>query len=352
MIGYHWHEVEKEEVSPILVWERQKGRTSGYARLSLTLIEFSYIGDVLRSRTLFREPPETVVNNVTGFVVKDNHIFIARRDETSALRLLSSEDQGDSFHRVRFPRGIKTRVRFATSFSNAQRFQIIDAADGSAFINVELETPAAAGYPNWGNVYTSGALDTDFSLSLSYNAICTYSPLLPDFSAYLSGAELGRMQGMEGIYVANRYTDITEDKVVGNYKETVITYDKGSLWYPLPIPANHKCNSDDPADCHLNIAFNSWYTRDQAVGFMIGSGNVGRYLASTPREMKTYFSRDAGRTWTAVEGSTGSFAYEFGNRGAIILTAEITEFANQVTYSLDEGKSWIDCVIPTVFYSL
>lgn len=48
--------------------------------------------------------------DATGFLVVKDHIFIARGGSGDGLHLLSSEDQGLTFHPIRFPLGLKESV--------------------------------------------------------------------------------------------------------------------------------------------------------------------------------------------------------------------------------------------------
>ena len=57
-----------------------------------------------------------------------------------------------------------------------------------------------------------------------------------------------------------------------------------------------------------------------AVGLVLGTGNVGKYLSMREDEVNTYMSRDGGLTWLEVR--TGSYIYEIGDHGALIVLAD------------------------------
>ena len=49
-----------------------------------------------------------------------------------------------------------------------------------------------------------------------------------------------------------------------------------------------------------NQKFGPFYTSENAVGIILGTGNVGYHLANRPDEVNTYLSRDAGKSWFEV----------------------------------------------------
>lgn len=83
-------------------------------------------------------------------------------------------------------------------------------SEGSTFVNVEHGN-------NWGNVYSSNSFYNDFVLSLKHNPR-GWGPGTTEFRG---------VEGLEGIYLASVYTDITESNSVGKRKQTKISYDKG-----------------------------------------------------------------------------------------------------------------------------
>jgi hypothetical protein len=56
-----------------------------------------------------------------------------------------------------------------------------------------------------------------------------------------------------------------------------------------------------------------------AIGIIIGCGNVGQYLSLKPDEVNTYLSRDGGLSWFEI--SKGSHIYEIGDHGGLIVMA-------------------------------
>jgi hypothetical protein len=283
---------------------------------------------LLRSRTLFRPgtTPQVIAVQLLDFLAIRNLLLIAQWAKgRSGLQLVTSEDFGETWHVARFPLGLEE-----------QRYTILDVELGSIFINVEHSSA------NWGNVYVSDAFGSNFSLSLRHNPRQPWGPC--DFT---------RMHGLNGIYVANQFIESTvdpENPSLTDNIHTLITYDLGGEWRRLDIPVNEP-NSCDTTDtrgiCGLNLhgaTTNYWgrfYTRPSALGMMLGTGNVGTYLRERLDEVNTYFSRDAGWTWSLF--SYGSHSYDITNHGALVLLVDNVEATNQLVFSWNEGQTWNTC---------
>ena len=118
---------------------------------------------------------------------------------------------------------------------------------------------------------------------------------------------------------------------INDFKKTVITFDKGGMWSPLAPPeidskgVNIICAKND-ISCSLHLhsvgsdRFGPFYSSENAVGIMIGTGNVGYHLANKPSEVNTYMSRDGGVSWSEIK--KGSHIYEIGNHGGILVMAK------------------------------
>eukprot|EP00828_Plagiopyla_frontata_P032533 TRINITY_DN4239_c0_g1_i2.p1 TRINITY_DN4239_c0_g1~~TRINITY_DN4239_c0_g1_i2.p1 ORF type:complete len:572 (+),score=98.89 TRINITY_DN4239_c0_g1_i2:58-1773(+) len=178
-----------------------------------------------------------------------------------------------------------------------------------------------------------------------------------------------KLASLDGIYVANVYDskklEMIEKQVqssygatgkkkkkvlnINDFKTTVITFDKGGMWSPLSPPnidstgQNIYCAKKDIA-CSLHLhsvgseRFGPFYSSENAIGIMIGTGNVGYHLANKPSEVNTYMSRDGGVTWSEIR--KGSHIYEIGNHGGILVMAKDQKATTDILYSWDEGLSW------------
>lgn len=67
-------------------------------------------------------------------------------------------------------------------------------------------------------------------------------------------------------------------------------------------------------------------------------GQVGTHLNDDAVGMGTYLSRDAGLTWEEV--ARGSYIYEFGNHGGLIVMAQDAQPTTTVLYTWDQGLTW------------
>jgi len=127
--------------------------------------------------------------------------------------------------------------------------------------------------------------------------------------------------------------------------QTKVTFDKGGKWQSLAAPTrDHK---GEPIECegcslHLNGKTSGFlgpvYSSTSSTGLIMATGNVGHHLHSRQDEVNTYFSRDAGRSWEQI--AEGSYIYEFGDHGALMIMANNREATNEVLYSWNEGLNW------------
>jgi hypothetical protein len=159
-----------------------------------------------------------------------------------------------------------------------------------------------------------------------------------------------KMFGIEGVamvnVVANALSQNIEDE--GKMLKTMITHNDGAEWDYLPPPEidgdGEKYCSDSLEKCSLHIHGyteridkSHTYSSTSAVGLMLGTGNVGEYL-SGKKEADTFMTADAGITWKFVK--KGSYMWEFGDQGSIIVIVKEREATNEVFYTLDEGETW------------
>ena len=163
------------------------------------------------------------------------------------------------------------------------------------------------------------------------------------------------MQGLEGVAVVNVVDNVAELKRGMNKKiKTMITHDDGASWTYLPCPEkdiDNKPTNCDPKDLNKRSLHLHGYTerrdpRDtfsspSAVGLLIGVGNIGEYLGLY-NEGNTYLTKDAGVTWKQVQ--KGTYLWEYGDQGSIIVLVARDTPTSKVIYSIDDGESWKDFV--------
>jgi len=131
--------------------------------------------------------------------------------------------------------------------------------------------------------------------------------------------------------------------------KTVITHNKGGKWEPLRAPSVTSkgtpidCHIEDDCSLHLEIYSNNGrfapvYSTDTAIGIVLATGNLGRKLSSKDDIKNLYISRDGGLTWKSSK--PGSYIYEIGDHGALIVTARLDIPVTEIEFSWDEGQSW------------
>lgn len=123
---------------------------------------------------------------------------------------------------------------------------------------------------------------------------------------------------------------------------TAISFDKGGVWSYLKAPKiDSRGQKIDcpPESCWLHLngitkfsEYAPFYSVENAVGIIMGTGNVGEYLRNEKEEVNTYLSRDGGLTW--IEAHKGAFIYEMGDHGGLLVMADDTKKTNQVYRNL------------------
>lgn len=76
---------------------------------------------------------------------------------------------------------------------------------------------------------------------------------------------------------------------------------------------------------------------------MLGTGNLGKRLATNDQQKNLYVSRDGGLTWKSAK--PGSYIYDIGDHGSIIVAAPKGRPTKEIYYSIDEGETWETLVI-------
>jgi hypothetical protein len=74
------------------------------------------------------------------------------------------------------------------------------------------------------------------------------------------------------------------------------------------------------------------------VGIVLATGNLGKRLTSNDSPKNLYISRDGGLTWRSTK--PGSYIYEIGDHGALIVIAKKSQPTTDIEFSWDEGLTW------------
>lgn len=117
--------------------------------------------------------------------------------------------------------------------------------------------------------------------------------------------------------------------------QTQLSSDYGDTWRPLTRPQyRHNGTAYACTSCSLHLfgittwlgaggegTFSNMYSVRDAVGLVVGTGNVGATLDPSPEEINTYLSRDGGLTW--LELLNGSHVYEYGDHGGLLVLVRL-----------------------------
>lgn len=74
------------------------------------------------------------------------------------------------------------------------------------------------------------------------------------------------------------------------------------------------------------------------MGIVLATGNLGKRLTSNDSPKNLYISRDGGLTWRSTK--PGSYIYEIGDHGALIVVAKKGQPTTDIEFSWDEGLTW------------
>jgi len=307
----------------------------------------------------------TMVPMGNKFLVSHKFIFVAKvKDVTSqTVNLMVSADGGRSFNAAQLPTEI-----------DEKSYTVLDTSEGLVMLHVNH----GAKENQVGNVYISDEKGFRFTLSLpnnvrGTNGDCEFDKVLSLEGLYManfkdiprsgdsasSGAEVAKeaaaeSEALEGEAAAGTEVDkrrapknkAKEESVV----RTVISFDKGGVWSYLKPPRVDSTGKqiDCPPDkCWLHLHgitnfhnYAPFYSTENAIGIIMGTGNVGPYLRFEPDQTNTYLSRDGGLTW--LEAHKGAFIYEYGDHGGLVVMADDVRKTKLVVFSWNEGQSWYD----------
>lgn len=296
-------------------------RKSGWS----TDVDFMYSDNFFDSK-------EVLVTYGNKFLLADKFILVATAvvEDSDEVRLMvASSPDIETFYQVELP------VKRIPEHS----YTLLDTSEGSIFLHVNHYGSKS----NYGTIYISDGTGRRFSISLMHNARGS--------SGY---CDFDKVKGLEGIYIANIFdknhllTDNDEKvtkKEAKKFQKTVITFDKGGEWKSIEPPerdsASKRIICEDDCSLHLHSVTSSFspvYSNENAIGIILATGNVGRYLSYKEDELNTYLSRDGGLTWTEVK--KGEFIYDMGDHGAIILMADSQKATDTLYFSWNEGMSW------------
>jgi hypothetical protein len=268
----------------------------------------------------------TLFTKSVGYVVTDNFLFVGQQRQ-SGIVLYSSANRDDDTHTV-LNQYLIAEFPFGEDLAE-YGYTFLDDSTRSEFIGV-----VRSDSKNWGTIFSSDFDGDIYTFVLNYTA---QRSLNYDFDKF---------NGLAGIYFANAYPNST-----GVGKQTKMTFDNGGSWRLLNAPTTDingnptNCQISQGCSLHLH-GLTSWmgvnatppfYTSPNAIGLMVAVGNLGSSVSYDQNQLNTYFTRDAGLTWTTL--FAGPTIYEFGDHGGILVWSQINILTNRIFYSFDEGKT-------------
>lgn len=142
--------------------------------------------------------------------------------------------------------------------------------------------------------------------------------------------------------------NVAASEVQENVK-TFITHNKGGKWELIKAPETRKngksghCFIEDGCSLHLEIYSHMGqlapvYSSENAIGLVLGTGNIGQRLTDNNAKKSLYMSRDGGLNWRHIR--EGSHIYEIGDHGALVVIARKGIETKFIEFSWDEGETW------------
>ncbi|KAK7024339.1 vacuolar protein sorting/targeting protein PEP1 [Paramarasmius palmivorus] len=164
-----------------------------------------------------------------------------------------------------------------------------------------------------------------------------------------------KIYGLEGVGIANIVANPEQVEAGGGgwgvekLLKSRITWDDGRTWKELQPPQRDSrgnkwsCDMSDANKCSLHLHsvtaphnFGRIFS-SPAPGIVMGVGSVGETLLPY-EDCDTFISIDAGVSWSHVRSKPHK--YEFGDSGSVLVAVDDADVTNEVSYSLDLGKTW------------
>lgn len=344
-------------------------------------------GNTLVSTSDFMVTSRTVVKGANRFAMVTEYIYVARVKISGGVDMVMSrrDNKFATFHVVKMPTQLSL-----SSFE----YNLMESWSGAVFLFITH----SKGAEPYGNVYMSDATGKGFSMTLTrvplgangyadieeMNSIegviianryaqnpTANKPVgvddegdsklkkLKNQSAAAAKISSLRNRGndkeddIEKTNPSDRSSKLAEVLSKGDPKTAMKSYismNRGGSWNLLSAPSvtakgkTINCNTSKGCSLHLHSYSSPMYpvpySHNNAVGLIMGIGNLGTQLKYDFEEVNTYLSRDGGLSW--VEIMNGPHILEFGDHGAIIVMAPIFKPTKTILYSWNEGMTWIE----------
>ncbi|KAL2444568.1 Vacuolar protein sorting/targeting protein 10 [Exophiala dermatitidis] len=274
--------------------------------------------------------------DILDFATMSEFIIVAAKTEDRQGLKVDASVDGRTFAPAEFPKNFQV--------AHQQAYTVLDSSTHAVFLHVTVNAAPDREY---------GAIIKSNSNGTSY--VFTLDAVNRDHEGFV---DFEKMQGLEGVAMVNVVSNIKEVNDGEKKKlKSMITHNDGAEWALLPPPKNdalghdYKCvkeanKATDKCSLHIHSYTeradkSATFSSPSAVGLMLAVGNVGEYLARKDDESTdTFITRDAGITWSSVK--KGSYMWEYGDQGSIIVIVKESQPTKSLFYTLDEGQSWIE----------
>jgi hypothetical protein len=278
----------------------------------------------------FFKTKDVKFKSVVEFATMSEFIIIATKgDDGNSLNLFASLD-AKIFAEAKFP------PKF--NFDHQTAYTVLDSSTHSVFLHVTVNGRIDQEY---GSIIKSNSNGTSYVMSLGQ--------VNRNTAGYV---DFEKIQGIEGVALANIVTNVKEVETgrAQKKKQTRVTHNDGADWEPLQAPQKdsdnkpYGCDVSNREKCALHLHGyteradpREMFSSPTAVGVVMGVGNVGESL-TTIGEADTFITTDAGVTWK--EAKKGSYAWEFGDQGSVIVIVRRGEDTDHLFFSTDFGAHW------------
>ena len=269
--------------------------------------------------------------DIIDFATMSEFIIVAAKDaDQKSLKVDASVD-GKTFADAQFPSNFDVPVQEA--------YTVLDSSTHAVFLHVTVDSRKHFEY---GSIIKSNSNGTSYVMSI--NGVNRNTLGYVDFE---------KMQGLEGVAMVNVVENIDQaEKSQAKKLKTMITHNDGAEWSLIEAPEKDAegnafdCNVRNIGKCSLHLHGyterkdpRDTFSSPSAVGLMMGVGNVGEHLTGKA-EGDTFITQDGGIKWHAVK--KGSYMWEYGDQGSIIVIVEEETATDVIYYTLDEGATWTE----------
>jgi hypothetical protein len=285
---------------------------------------------LISSKDLF-EHKDVIFPDVVNFATMSEFIVVAAKTEDRKWLRVDASIDGETFAQAEFPSNFQV--------DHQQAYTVLDSSTNSIFLHVTVNGQTDREY---GTILKSNSNGTSYVLSIRH--------VNRNRDGYV---DFEKMQGLEGVAMVNVVANAEQvDTGARKQLKTKITHNDGADWGSLPPPAvdfdgkAFPCADKGIEECALHLHGyterkdpRDTFSSPSAVGLMMGVGNVGSSLGEY-NEGDTFMTTDGGITWkVAVKGT---YMWEYGDQGSIVVLVQRGAPTKHVLYTLDEGESWKD----------